>query len=70
MTELLIITVLLLIACVLLMRSFVNQKIKIEDLNQQLNLSDQEYVELFNENVKMADELCTFKVLERILNLE
>lgn len=70
MTELLIITVLLLIACVLLMRSFVNQKIKIEDLNEKLNLSDQEYIDLFNENVKMADELCTFKVLERILNLE
>ena len=69
MTQLIIIILLLLIACVLLMRSFVNQKIKIEYLNEKLNLSDEEYVDLFKENIKISDELSSLRVLERIKNL-
>lgn len=69
MIQLIIIILLLLIACVLLMRSFVNQKIKIEYLNEKLNLSDAEYIDLFKENVKISEELYTFKVLNRIQNL-
>lgn len=69
MIALIIITIALLIACIFFMRSFVDQQIKIENLNQQLNLSDAEYVDLFTENVKISEELSTFKVLHRIQNL-
>lgn len=69
MTVLIIITILLFIACVLFMREFVNQKITIETLNQQLNLSDEEYIYLFKENIKISEELSTFKISQRIQNL-
>ena len=51
------------------MRAFLNQKINSETLNQKLNLSDQEYIDLFKENLKIKDELSTLRVLKRIQNL-
>ena len=69
MLELSLLTIVLFIACVYLMRAFLNQKINSETLNEKLNLSDQEYISLFKENVKIKDELSTLRVLQRIQNL-
>ena len=66
MTQLIIIILLLLIACVLLMRSFVDQKTKIETLNEKLNLSDAEYIDLFKENIKLSDKITELKVIKLI----
>ena len=70
MILLLAITIVLFAACIFFMHAFLNHKITIETLNQELNLSNEEYVDLFIENVKISDELSSFKVLERIKNLQ
>jgi hypothetical protein len=69
MLELSLLTIVLFIACVYFMRAFLNQKINSETLNEKLNLSDQEYIDLFKENLKIKDELSTLRVLQRIKNL-
>ena len=69
MILLLAITIVLFAACIFFMHAFLNHKITIETLNQELNLSNEEYVDLFIENVKISDELSSLKVLERIKNL-
>ena len=70
MILLLAITIVLFAACIFFMHAFLNHKITIETLNQELNLSNEEYVDLFIENVKISDELSSLKVLERIKNLQ
>lgn len=69
MIILIAISIVLFAACVFFMRAFISHKITIETLNQKLNLSDEEYVHIFNENVKMADKLSAFKVLSKVQNL-
>lgn len=64
-----IMLVLLAILCILLMRRITIIEEQKFDLNEKLNLSDQEYIDLFKENIKISEELSTFKVLERIKNL-
>ena len=50
------------ILCILLMRRVLNHEITIFDLNDKLNLSDKEYVDLFNENIKLSEEIDDLKV--------
>ena len=64
-----IMLVLLVILCILLMRRITIIEEQKFDLNEKLNLSDQEYISLFKENVKIHEELSSLRVLERIKNL-
>jgi uncharacterized membrane protein YGL010W len=76
MTAFNILTFFVFILCILLMRRVLIHEIKIFDLNgtiselnEKLNLSDKEYIELFTENMKISEELSSLRVLERIKNL-
>lgn len=60
---------LLAVLCIFLMRRIKIIEDQKFDLNEKLNLSDEEYISLFNENLKLAEELDTMKVLKRIKNL-
>lgn len=53
--ELLILTAFcLLVICILLMRTVLKQEITIFNLNEKLAISDQEYIDLFNENLLLT----------------
>lgn len=56
-----ILSVIALIAlCVVLMMKIIKQEYVIYDLNERLNLSDGEYVDLFNENTKLSLQVENF----------
>lgn len=44
----------LLVICILLMRTVLKQEITIFNLNEKLAISDQEYIDLFNENLLLT----------------
>lgn len=69
MEAIFIMSIILAVACILLMRRITIIEEQKFELNEKLNLSDQEYISLFKENVKIKDELSTLRVLERIKNL-
>lgn len=76
MTVIYIFTFFIFILCILLMRRVLMHEITIFDLNdtiselnEKLNLSDKEYIDLFTENMKISEELSSLRVLERIKNL-
>lgn len=50
------------ILCILLMRRVLKHEITIFDLNDKLNLSDKEYVDLFNENIKLSEKITDLKI--------
>lgn len=53
--ELLILTAFcLLVICILLMLTVLKQEITIFNLNEKLAISDQEYIDLFNENLLLT----------------
>ena len=62
MTAIYILMFCIFILCILLMRRVLNHEITIFDLNDKLNLSDKEYVDLFNENIKLSEEIDDLKV--------
>lgn len=63
--ELLILTAFcLLVICLLLMRTVLKQEITIFNLNEKLAISDQEYIDLFNENLLLSDKITDLKVMK------
>jgi hypothetical protein len=69
MIGLTLITVVLFGACLYFMRAFVNQKTSIETLKQELDLSNEEYIDLFKENIKIYEELSSLRVLSELKHL-
>lgn len=69
MEAIFIMSIILAVACILLMRRITIIEEQKFELNEKLNLSDQEYIDLFKENVKIYEELSSLRVLERIKNL-
>ena len=69
MITIVIILFCLAVLCILLMRRITIIEEQKFELNEKLNLSDQEYIDLFKENVKISKELSTLRVLKRIQNL-
>lgn len=59
-TTLLLMVFSLMILCVIMMRKIINQEVKIFDLNERLNLSDEEYIDLYDVNLKLSTELENF----------
>lgn len=64
---------LIFILCILLMRRVLIHEITIFDLNdtiselnEKLNLSDKEYIDLFKENRKLSDKIVDLKVMKII----
>jgi hypothetical protein len=64
-----IFTASLVIICILLMRRILIKENTIFELNDKLNLSDKEYVYLFNENLKLVEKIADLKLMNRIQNL-
>jgi uncharacterized membrane protein YGL010W len=69
MTAFNILTFFVFILCILLMRRVLIHEIKIFDLNgtiselnEKLNLSDKEYIDLFNENLKLVEKIQKTKI--------
>lgn len=69
MEAILIMSIILAVVCILLMRRITIIEEQKFELNERLNMSDEEYIDLFKENIKIKDELSSLKVLERIKNL-
>jgi hypothetical protein len=69
MEAILIISIILAVVCILLMRRITIIEEQKFELNERLNMSDEEYIDLFKENIKIKDELSSLKVLQRIKNL-
>lgn len=57
------------VLCILLMRRITIIEEQKFELNERLNMSDEEYISLFKENVKISEELSSLRVFERIKNL-
>jgi hypothetical protein len=51
------------------MRRILIKENTIFELNDKLNLSDKEYVYLFNENLKLVEKIADLKLMNRIQNL-
>lgn len=67
--ELLILTAFcLLVICVLLMRTVLKQEITIFNLNEKLAISDQEYIDLFNENLLLSGSYDDLEVSSKFKN--
>jgi hypothetical protein len=73
MTAFNILTFFVFILCILLMRRVLIHEIKIFDLNgtiselnEKLNLSDKEYIDLFNENLKLVEKISDLKLIKKI----
>ena len=69
MEAIFIMSIILAVVCIFLMRRITIIEEQKFELNERLNMSDEEYIDLFRENVKIKDELSSLKVLERIKNL-
>jgi hypothetical protein len=69
MEAILIMSIILAVVCILLMRRITIIEEQKFELNERLNMSDEEYISLFKENIKIKDELSSLKVLQRIKNL-
>jgi hypothetical protein len=65
-TTLLIFVFALVALCILLMRRILKLEYSNFDLNEKLNISDQEYISLFDENTKLSDKLLEVKLMNEI----
>jgi len=64
MNTTLIVSVIALIAlCIVLMLKIIKQEYVIYDLNDKLNLSDGEYLDLFDVNLKLSETIENFSVI-------
>ena len=59
-TTLLLFVIPLMGLCVLLMRRIIKQEYIIFDLNERLNLSDGEYIDLFDANIELSEQVENF----------
>ena len=59
-TTLYIFLALLIVLCVLLMRRILKLEYAVFDLNDRLQLSDMEYVDLYNVNLKLSEQIENF----------
>ena len=67
--ELLIFTAFcLLVICILLIMAVLKQQITIFDLNEKLAISDQEYIDLFNENLLLSGNSDYLEVSSKFKN--
>lgn len=59
-TTLIITVIALILLCLLLMRRILKLEYQVFDLNDKLNLSDMEYLDLFDVNLRLSTELENF----------
>ena len=59
-TSIFILIIALMVLCVLLMRRILKLEYQVYDLNERLNLSDEEYIDLFSENTKLSLQVENF----------
>jgi len=59
-TTLLLSVIALIVLCILLMRRIIKQEVVIFKLNNNLNLSDGEYLDLFEVNLKLSEQVENF----------
>ena len=50
----------LIVLCIVLMRRIIKQEYIICDLNERLNLSDEEYLDIFDVNLKLSEQVENF----------
>lgn len=50
----------LIVLCIVLMRRIIKQEYIIYDLNERLNLSDEEYLYIFDVNLKLSEQVENF----------
>ena len=68
MELLILIAFCLLVICILLMRTVLKQQITIFNLNEKLAISDQEYIDLFNENLLLSGSYDDLEVSSEFKN--
>ena len=68
MELLILIAFCLLVICILLMRTVLKQEITIFNLNEKLAISDQEYIDLFNENLLLSGSYEDLEVSSKFKN--
>ena len=68
MELLILIAFCLLVICILLMRTVLKQEITIFNLNEKLAISDQEYIDLFNENLLLSGSYDDLEVSSKFKN--
>lgn len=56
----------LVVLCILLMRRITIIEDQKFNLNDKLNLSDKEFINLFNENLKLVEKIADLKLMKRI----
>ena len=56
-TTIIILGIALIALCLLLMRRILKLEYQVFDLNEKLNLSDAEYIDLFDENIKLSKKI-------------
>ena len=59
-TSIFILIIALMVLCVLLTRRILKLEYQVYDLNERLNLSDEEYIDLFSENTKLSLQVENF----------
>ena len=59
-TNIIILGIALIALCILLMRRILKLEYQVFDLNDKLNISDGEYIALFDVNLKLSTELENF----------
>lgn len=65
-TTLLLMVFALMILCISLMRRIIKLEYSNFDLNERLNLSDEEYIDLFNENLKLSEKISDAKLIKQL----
>jgi hypothetical protein len=68
-TALLIFVIALILLCILLMRRILKLEYQVFDLNDKLNISDGEYIDLFETNLQLSEEIELLSEFEKIKNL-
>lgn len=68
-TTLFVIVFALMALCILLMRKILKLEYAVFDLNEKLNLSDEEYVDLFNVNLELTEEVELLTEFQKIRKL-
>jgi hypothetical protein len=68
-TALLIFVIALMVLCVLLMRRILKLEYQVFYLNEKINVSDEEYVDLFETNLQLSEEIELLSEFEKIKNL-
>jgi cell division protein FtsB len=68
-TVLLIFVIALMVLCVLLMRRILKLEYQVYDLNEKINISDEEYVDLFETNLQLSEEIEILTEFKKIKEL-